>query len=269
MKGAALRKGLVVAAVLLVFGLVRLPLESRLDRQMRAEHLREDPPEGISFHEDLGQKGIAALFGGLRPALATFFYFESSAYFGERRWSDLAKAYDIITQLQPRMAFYWENAAWHTAWNAASSNRDRTDIPPVMRRENFRTFVRRGAEFDVRGLRYLPGAARLYHQLGDIYKTRDPDPAKAAENYHMAYLVSGAPFYERLFAYEQVKRSGREHWYHAYEILRRHYDRGERMPSLIVDLKKLEERLGIPGGDRIPEEAEEDFRNDRTALPDV
>ena len=60
--------------------------------------------------------------------------------------------------------------------------------------------------------------------------------------------------YDRRFsAYELFYCEGRER--EAYERLRRLYDEGkkERLPTMISRLKFLEDKLGIPQDQRIPE----------------
>jgi len=68
--------------------------------------------------------------------------------------------------------------------------------------------------------------------------------------------LPGAPSYDRRFsAYELSYCDGRER--EAYERLRELYDEGEkeRLPTLITRLKFLENKLGIPQDQRIPDRA--------------
>ena len=66
--------------------------------------------------------------------------------------------------------------------------------------------------------------------------------------------MPGARAYDRRFsAYELSHCEGRER--EAYERLRQLYDEGEkeRLPTLISRLKFLEDKLGIPQEQRIPD----------------
>ncbi len=68
--------------------------------------------------------------------------------------------------------------------------------------------------------------------------------------------MPGAPSFDRRFsAYELSYCEGRER--EAYERLRQLYNEGEkeRLPTLITRLKFLENKLGIPQDQRIPNRA--------------
>ena len=262
------KKYIALLALILISGLIRLPVESSLDETIKNQRLREALPSDLSLYEDLGQKGAAAVVGGLRPALATFFYLRAITNFNELRWYELMESFRLINQIQPRSGFYWETAVWHTAWNAASHYRDDHTLPDRVRISKFYEFVDYGIDIAEKGLTYVRNDSTFYDRLGALYTSRRPDPDKAAEYTHMAHVVGGRDYRERIYAFSLVKRAEKESWYEAYEILRRHYDDGGRQLSLIIDLKELEERLGIPKKDRIQEKDYEDYRDDRSALPE-
>ena len=265
------KKYIILTALILVTGLIRLPVESSLDETIRKQRLRDKLPSDLSLYEDLGQKGAAAVVGGLRPALATFFYLRAITNFNELKWYELMDSFRLITQVQPRSGFYWETAVWHTAWNAASHYRDDRDLPDRVRIAKFYEFVDHGIEISEKGLAYVRDDAAFYDRLGALYTSRKPDPKKAGEYLNMAHVVGGRDYRERIYAFSLLKRSDRESWFQAYEILKRHYDseEGGKYGSLLIDLRELEGRLAIPMEDRIPDQIPQDFRDDRSALPET
>ncbi len=82
-----------------------------------------------------------------------------------------------------------------------------------------------------------------------------------------AYKHGANSFYERRAAYEMVKLNERESDRQAYEILKRYYDQGMKMKGTTImrDLPVLEERLGIPPGQR----AKARERDDPPKAPDL
>src|SRR5437667_171322 len=95
----------------------------------------------------------------------------------------------------------------------------------------------------------------LYEALARLYKEKYKDHERASEYYAKAATVPGAAPWDRRFsAYELSECEGRER--EAYERLRSLYDEGEkeRLPTLIKRMKFLEDKLGIPQEQRIPQE---------------
>src|SRR5262249_10914792 len=111
-----------------------------------------------------------------------------------------------------------------------------------------------GKDFLERGIKNNPDRPELYEALARLYTEKYNDHERASEYYAKAAALPGAaPFDKRFSAYELSYCEGREH--EAYEDLRGLYDAGpkERLPNLIKRLKFLEDKLGIPQEQRIPE----------------
>src|SRR5205814_6377987 len=99
-----------------------------------------------------------------------------------------------------------------------------------------------------------PDKPQLYETLARLYKDKYNDHAHASEYYAKAAALPGAMSYVKRFAaYELSYCEGRER--EAYERLRQLYDmsKNERLPTLIKRLKFLEEKLGVPPEERIPD----------------
>lgn len=232
----------------------RIPLEDGLSRSLREQKLQLPPPD-LSWKENFGQMMVSTL-GGLRYLVASFTYLEAYTAFENTDWGKVDSLMSLTTRLHPTEPTYWEDAAWHMAYNAATNYQRNTELRAAIRNKLFRDHVLRGIAILEEGLRYLPDNPRLLSRLGDIYHDRKPDPRLAAECYLKAYAHGAKNFYERMGAYELVKLNDRASWEKAYAILKRYYDKGARQPSIMRDLPDLEAKLGIPVEQRIPPPAQ-------------
>jgi len=246
---------LVVAAIgVIVFGVMRLPLEESLQRQHQAERLR-----GVEFNldlrEQLGQLGFIAALSGFRAAVADVLFIQAHVAWENTEWGRLLFLFRQVTTLQPRVIMFWDMAAWHMAWNASiAALRDPTQPRQALRIKAQREYFALGKDFLERGIRNNPDKPQLYETLARLYKDKYNDHAHAAEYYAKSAALPGAMSYVKRFAaYELSYCEGRER--EAYQSLRQLYDAGvnERLPTLITRLKFLEEKLGVPAEDRIPD----------------
>lgn len=255
-----MNRKLAAIALFAVVGIAKLPLEQRLSDNLHAKGLLVEPV-GIDMRENLGQMGFAASLGGLRSLVASITYLQAYAAFEDVDWGKVDSLMTITTRLQPREATYWDDAAWHQGWNAASHYLRDENLRAALRNKLFRDHVERGIEIVKEGLRFLPNNKKLLVRLGDLYYDRKPDPAKAAEAYLAAYAQGALRFYERKAAYELVKVNDRAAWERAYTILKKNYDDDLDTPSVMTNLPILEARLGIPPEKRV--------KPGRGKMPDV
>jgi len=239
-------------AMLAVAGVAKLPLEERFSEQLRAKGLLQSPV-GMDMRESLGQMGFAASLGGLRSLVASITYLQAYAAFEDTDWGKVDSLMTVTTRLQPREVSYWDEAAWHQAYNAASSYLRNDKLRAALRSKLYRDHVERGVEILREGLRFLPNHPKLLAKLGMIHADRQQEHRKAAEAFLSAYRNGAGSFYERRAAYELVKLNEREADKRAYEILKRYYDQGMRMKGTTImnDLPILEERLHIPPQQRV------------------
>jgi tetratricopeptide (TPR) repeat protein len=160
-----------------------------------------------------------------------------------------------ITTLQPRVLLFWDTAAWHMAWNASvAAMNDQKQPRLALRVKAQREYFALGKDFLERGIKNNPDRPDLYEALARLYKEKYKDHERASEFYAKAAALPGAPTFDRRFsAYELSYCEGRER--EAYERLRHLYNEGpqERLPTLIKRLKFLEEKLGIPQDQRLPD----------------
>jgi hypothetical protein len=245
---------LLVFVILMVLGVLKLPIERDLAAVHRQEHFR-----GVAFNldlrEKLGQLGFIAALSGFRSIVADALFIQAHVAWERTEWGRVLLLFRQVTTLQPRAVLFWDMAAWHMAWNASvAALNDRTQPRLALRVRAQREYFALGKDFLERGIKNNPDRPQLYDALARLYKEKYKNHQRASEFFAKAAALPGAPSYERRFsAYELSYCEGRER--EAYDGLRRLYDEGEkeRLPTLITRLKFLENKLGIPQDQRIPD----------------
>ena len=249
-----MKRTVVVLAVLIVVGALKLPVERNLVALHRQEHFR-----GVEFNldlrEEIGQLGFIAALSGFRAIVADALFIQAYSAWENTEWGRMLLLFRHITTLQPRVLLFWDTAAWHMAWNASvAAMNDQTQPRLALRVKAQREYFALGKDFLERGIKNNPDRPDLYEALARLYKEKYKDHLRASEYYAKAAVLPGAPTFDRRFsAYELSYCDGHER--EAYERLRSLYDEGpkERLPTLIKRLKVLEEKLGIPQEQRIPD----------------
>jgi hypothetical protein len=166
----------------------------------------------------------------------------------------------LATRLQPHEPIYWEEAAWHMAYNAASNVERDKSLPPLLRAKMVKDYIQRGVDIMEESLHFLPDEPRLYLRLALIDKDRLKDPRKAAQAFFDCYEHGGPDYAQRMGAYELTELNEHAADEKAYKILKMYYDLGmkKKGTTIMIDLPKLEERLGIPKDQRSVPQAEDD-----------
>ncbi len=243
------RKSLVLAVALLVFGAARMPFESKLNSELRAAHLFPTTLE-IGTRDRIGQTSSAVALGGLRTLVATFLNLRAFTFFTEQRWADVGDTFNTIVDLAPHTRYYWETGSWHQAYNAASYYLNDDKMPPLRRREAWRSSIQRGRVFLERGIRNNPDDWSLYTNLGFLlsdpnkfkaFRNTDDSFAAAADAYRKATETGNAPAYVRRSQFYSLARvEGREA--EALALAHSLYADGKsnRMPTLMVLMLVLE-----------------------------
>jgi len=247
---------LLVLVSLILIGAIKLPVERDLAVIHRQEHFR-----GVEFNldlrEKLGQLGFIAALSGFRAIVADGLFIQAHVAWERTEWSRVLLLFRHVTTLQPRSILFWDMAAWHMAWNASvAAMNDRAQPRLALRVKAQREYFALGKDFLERGIKNNPDRPQLYEALARLYKEKYKDHERASEFFAKSAALPGAPRYEKRFsAYELSYCEGRER--EAYERLRQIYDEGEkeRLPTLITRLKFLENKLGIPQDQRIPDRA--------------
>ena len=243
-----------VAALLLVFGGIKLPIEHKLTDEHRQLHFR-----GVEFNlglrEQIGQLGFVAALSGFRSLVADVLFIQAHVAWERTEWGRVLLLFRQVTTLQPRAILFWDMAAWHMAWNASvAAFNDPSQPRRALRVKAQREYFALGKDFLERGISNNPEKPQLYETMARLYKDKYNDHVHAWEFFAKAAALPGAPTYDKRFAaYELSHCEGRER--QAYTELRRLYDMGEkeRLPTLITRLKFLENKLNIPQEQRIPE----------------
>lgn len=256
-----MRRKLQAFGVMLILGVAKLPLEQRVTRDLRAASLIDEPVP-VGALESMGQSGLSAILGGVRGLMASMLQLRAYTEFKRVNWGQVDSLYRIVTRLQPRNAAYWDEAAWHMAYNAAGFylfNRDKSeDRNNEIRGQLYHEHVHRGIDILLEGLKFSPNDPRLWERLADIYYRRSFDMAKAGDAYLEA-RKHGAPLitlHLAAFAYAQVPQNP-EAYRKAYDILKKEYDRGINTPGVIEHMKNVENWLMIPAEKRIPDSVPE------------
>jgi hypothetical protein len=193
------RKIAIIFLGLLAAGAVRLPLETSLGRELRAQKLLPEPlPLGVG--EKLGQTGAAVALGGLRTLVATFLHLRAYTAVTEQRWKDVETHFDTIVDLAPHTEYYWSTGYWHLAYNAGWYFQQDESVPPLRRRELWRAWVLKGRAFLERGVRNNPENPQLRLELGSLLT----DPLKIP-----AFGDRAATFSAAADAYRAAADTGR------------------------------------------------------------
>ncbi len=247
-------RGAVIFALLLVFGGLRLPIESTLTEEHRSVYFHQ-ARLGLDLREQIGQLGFLAALSGFRSLVADIVFIQAHVAWEQTEWGRVLLLFREATTLQPRSILFWDMAAWHMAWNASVAALQDPALPNnAVRRKAAQEYFALGKDFLERGIKNNPDRPQLYESLARLYKEKLNNHAAAAGYYARAAALPGAPEYdERFAAYELSFAEGQER--EAYKTLRALYDRGEeqRLPTLLTRLKYLEQKLNIPLPQRIPD----------------
>lgn len=242
----------IVIAVLLAFGAARLPFEHALDEAHREAHFRGAKLD-LGLREQIGQGGFIAALSGFRSIVADLLWIRANTAWQNTEWGRMKVLFDGVTTLQPRVTMFWDMAAWHMAWNASNHARENPKQPrEALRIKAQREYFDLGREYLEAGIRNNPDRYLLYDRLGLMLREKFKDHLGAYEAYQKASEFPDAPAYEKRFAaYELAKVPGRER--EAYELLLKLYNMGEqeRLPTLLSNLKELQEKLKIPQEQRV------------------
>ena len=242
----------IIFSFLLVFGAVRLPLETALTEQHRRASFHQARLD-LDLREQIGQLGFFAALSGFRSLVADVVFIQAHVAWERTEWGRVLLLFRAATTLQPRSILFWDMAAWHMAWNASVAARHDPFQPnDALRRKAEREYFALGKDFLERGIRNNPDRPQLYESLARLYKEKLNNHAAAARLFGRAAALPGAPERDKRFAaYELSFVPGRERAAHA--ALRSLYDQGEnqRLPTLLARLKFLEQKLAIPLDERI------------------
>jgi hypothetical protein len=247
-----MKRKLQALLVILLLGVVKLPVEEAATRYLRGVKLLS-PPLDLSVRDSIGQMGFAASLGGLRSLVASLTYLQAYDAWANVDWARVDSYFRLTTSLQPRYDKYWDEAAWHMAYNAATNYLGRQELNPAVRGKLFHDHIQRGVDILQEGLRVLPESTRLWNTMAEVYERRVVDPTKAGHAYLKVYELAKDIRYARLAAYQYASTNDPVLWQKAYDLLKVSYDQNKKTPSLLNVMKQLEQKLDVPVGQRIKE----------------
>ena len=241
-----------VAAILLVFGAVRTPLEVSLNSQYRAAFFH-GANLNLGLRQKIGQMGFLAALGGFRALVADFLWIQAHIEWTRTEWGRMLFIFNTVTALQPRNIMFWEMSAWHMAYNASvAALNDPSEPLLALRLRHQHEYFLIGKDLLDRGIANNPDRYNLYESLGNLQRDKLFDHSAASKAFAQAASFPGCPTYlPRFAAYELSYCPGHER--EAYLELLRLYKMGEKewLPTLLSRLKYLQEALNIPPAQRI------------------
>lgn len=248
-----MKRILLALGALLIFGVFKNPAEQHMLELQRGAgfqlaRLSED------IRVQLGQMGFIAALSGFRAVMADLLWIRAGGAFEATDWPRLEMFLHSATRLQPRAIVFWEMAHFHMAYDAATAMREDVlrQSSEALRRRAERQYIESGERFLQQGLEFNPDNARLYEHLGNLYRNRLRDHAKAARCYAVSAGKPGAMQYVRRFAaFEWAQVPGMEK--EAYNQLRELYLESpvNHVPTLLHYLGELEEKLAVPSHERV------------------
>lgn len=251
-----------VAAVILLaaWGALKQPWEARLAaRREVILHGQVKPGVTMKVRDGLGQGLTLAALGGFRGVAANFLWISLTGAWEERQWTRVRALAELVVLLQPRVTFFWENGAWHLAWNASVSaaNFPAPDATPAQRERESRQWIEAGRRMLERGIEANPEKHQLYMRMAELHQQRLGDHLRAAEFYRKAAALPGAtPLAERFAGYA-LENAGRDaeayaYWLQLWHSVNEHPEQGPRQwPRIRERMKRLEDRLNIPADKRV------------------
>lgn len=251
-----LRKTALAFLFLLVAGLVRIPIERPLGREMRATGLLAEPLDQKTS-EAIGQTSAAIALGGLRSLVASVLNFsEVVPAWQKQDWLSIFNTYEQIHTLQPKVAYYWESAASYAADDAYADYRDRIGVPDSQKNLRRDELFAKGVSYLDEGIANIPNdlgiremKARFYsdtHKPEHLNYTTATEVLDEAIKLKSATAVMGR---QRLYLMSRVPARRRE----ALALVREFYAQPEmRFPSIKSLLFTLQKQF--PDDQAIPDQ---------------
>ena len=241
-----------VVATLLLFGVIRLPIEVKLNKEHR-DAFFHGAKLNLHLREEIGQVAFLAALSGLRALVADGLWIQAHTDWTRTEWGKMLFLFNNVTALQPRNIMFWEMSAWHMAYNASNAAiNDPSQPREALRLKHQHEYFLIGKGLLERGIENNPDKYNLYEALGNVLSYKLQDHYAASVRYAQAAKFPDSPTYlGRFSAYELSKCPGHER--EAYEELLRLYNLGEkeRLPTLCTWLKYWQETLNIPQSQRI------------------
>ncbi len=174
----------VIIAILGVTGWLRMPYEQKLSDELH--RLKLVPPRlSLEDRTRLKQKAFVATYGSLRPTIAALMSDTTSRYHSDQEWDKIEDYFSEIVLLDPYNLYYWDQASWHMASNAAADKRDDETLTEVGRQKAFKKYIQKGKDILNQGIKINPGQWKLLNlkAMLEANRHRNPDYPAAVETY--------------------------------------------------------------------------------------
>src|SRR5438309_10050521 len=146
----------IVASIVLTFGVTKLPAERALFVQHRQLHFRGGELN-LDLREQIGQLGFIAALSGFRSILADALFIQAHVAWERTEWGRVFLLFRQVTTLQPRVVLFWDMAACHIAWNASvDAMNDQAQPRLVLRVTAQHEYFALGIDFLERGIKNIP-----------------------------------------------------------------------------------------------------------------
>lgn len=174
---------------LIAVGGLRMAPEQALTNHLREEKLLP-PPLNLSTREKLGQKGLVASLGGLRPTLASIDHIRAVTHQYNGDLYGMEEAIQSTVALEPHIPFYWDTGAWMLAYNASAYCRDDITLPPLRRSVLQKQYIEKGYDMLEKSIQTNP----------DIIQLRLAQGRLAGSQYHLPDYVNATRIYREALA---------------------------------------------------------------------
>lgn len=242
---------MLVIVGLALFGIIKDPIEDKLRVQLTESKML--PPQlGQNAMEEMTRSVFMGTLGGLRPLIGAFLTLKAFGHFSDKDWDELNQTYALITYLEPRDEEHWVSWIWHIGINATANMEIDDRLPEFERKRRFFAYALEAVKIAENGIKQNPESSVIRMQLAEVYREKLKDNCATSRVYGETIGLPGAlPFVERFHGYFMARCDGKEQ--EAYDYLTALYREGEHnhLPTLIVEIKKLEKFLKIPVPQRI------------------
>jgi hypothetical protein len=164
-----MRAKLIAALLIAVPSWLMMPLQNRIDRE-RIQLRYGGGRVTRQMRDAIGQGMAIALLAGFRGVVADFVWIQSHDYWEKKQWLQQYRDMEVVATLQPQSILFWDEGAWHMAWNigyAVSVDTNNVSRAQGIKRE--RAWHERAREFLERGIENVPNHYELYFKLGWLY----------------------------------------------------------------------------------------------------
>ncbi|MDL5057869.1 hypothetical protein QQ055_10455 [Geitlerinema calcuttense NRMC-F 0142] len=248
-----LRKSCFIAAVAVIVAAyaVKLPMERALNRDYAALGFG-NVSSLLSVREKLSQYMFVALMGGFRNVVANLLWISAHNDWERHLWFKQKEKYHVVNTLQPNSIYFWDNAAWHFAWNSSyAASVDPLEPRESVRARNQQMWFDLGEETLKKGIEHNPGSWELHAAMARLLADKQKRPLEAAEYYRKAAAFPETPTYlKRQVAFKLLDGGDIQG---AYDEMRRLWLDSEdnHVPTFRTRIPELEDQLQIPSEKRL------------------